>query len=731
MNSPVNPAPHRSASANPGLAALADAAAREPGNAQAHAALAVALQREGQLAQALDSHRRALALDPGLTGLHALMAPVLRALDRHDEAVVSYRAALRLQPRNPALHAGLSASLLASGDPQGAAAAAREACALAPREADHRLALAAAQHAMGEFDQAIDSLAAALALQPDNLAAQTDLAATLARRYRHDEAVGAYRRALELAPDNVDLMANLGAALVATERREEAAALYQRALALCPDHPVLLREMGLAQQLLGNDEQAVDWLERAARLDPDDVLSHTYLGYALHEMGRHAEALTHYRRAAELSPDSPDAYSMMLFALSHTTEDPAELLAAHLGFAERWERPVAGQRRPHPNGRDPARRLNVGFVSGDLCNHAVASFVEPILALLGESAELSLYAYYNNPNEDVVTQRFRQSIPNWRPIAGLDDDAVEALVRADGIDILVDMHGHTPRHRLTLFARKPAPVQATWIGYAGTTGLQAVDYYITDGFRAPEGLFDDQFSEKIARLPLVSTFQPSPVAPPLSPLPALANGYLTFGSFHRASKLSRKVIAQWATLLRAIPDARLVIGGIHRGARGVLQGWLDEEGIAHARVDLHERTNMADYLAMHAQIDICLSPFPYTGATTVCHALWMGVPTLATTGPTNPSHSVACYLAHLRLDMFIAPDEATFVQLGVMLSQNLAELAALRAGMRERFNASLVGHPVVAAAGMQQALRVMWQRWCAGEAPSPLRVTLADLGIAG
>ena len=467
-------------------------------------------------------------------------------------------------------------------------------------------------------------------------------------------------------------------------------------------------------------------LRRALELCPDDAEINTYLAFLEMETGERDAGLARYRRAYELNTGSA-AFSNVLFALSHCTNDPDELFAAHLRYAEQFEHPVLARRIPHTNLPDPGRQVKVGFVSADLHNHVVATFIEPIFALLTHSTELSLYAYSNGTISDEVTARFKGYITNWRSIAALDDDAAERMIRADEIDILIDLSGHSGGNRLPLFARKPAPVQASWIGYAGTTGLQAMDYYISDGFHLPEGRYDGQFTENIVRLPLSAPFMPEPTAPPVAALPALSNGYLTFGTFNRANKLSRDVIAQWALLLRAIPDARLMVGGLRRGADAAVLGWFDDEGIARERLLLQPRGTVSEYLALHHQVDICLSPFPYTGATTVCHALWMGVPTLTSTGPTNPSHSAVCYMAHLGLTSFVADDDDNFVRLGVFLSENLDELAALRASMRERFTSSVVGHPVVAAASLERALGLMWERWCAGLPPEAIRVRLGDL----
>ena len=742
------------------LEQLRRALQRAPRSASAHADLGLALQRACQFGPAVASQRRALELDPGLVQLHAIMAPALHALARYPEAADSYRKALAQQPDNPALHYGLGEALRALADYAAAADSYRRALALQPRDPHAHSGLGGALHGLGDFDAAAAAYREALALAPDQLDAWLNLGSTALRLGQFDEAADAYGAVLKLRPDHFDARINLGLSLDARGQHEAALACYQQALAVrpndlvaqrnmsamlarlgrhaealalrqallagAPDNGLLHYDVGQSLHQLGQPARAMASLTRALALRPDDAAIHTYVAALLMEAGERELSLASYRRAQELDP-CPAAFSNTLFALSHCTNDPHELLAAHLRFGELFERPLLALRKPHANLPDPARRLNIGFVSADLHNHAVVTFLEPIVELLTHSTELSLYAYSNGKIDDDVTTRLRGYFPHWRAIAALDDAAAERMIRADGIDILVDMSGHSGNNRLTLFARKPAPLQISWLGYAGTTGLQAMDYYFTDGFHLPEGRYDDQFTEQIVRLPLGAPFMPDLSAPEISELPALRNGHMTFGTFNRANKLSREVIALWARLLHAVPDSRLLLGGLHPGADKLVIGWLGEQGIDEARLQLQPRGNIADYLAAHDQVDICLGAFPYTGTTTVCHALWMGVPTLTNTGPTNPSHAAVCHMAHLGLTSFVADNDDHFVDLGVFLAHNVAELAQLRATMRERFAQSVTGHPIVAASGLERALRLIWQRWCAGLAPQSLRVSLSDL----
>ncbi len=342
-----------------------------------------------------------------------------------------------------------------------------------------------------------------------------------------------------------------------------------------------------------------------------------------------------------------------------------------------------------------------------------------MLAHLASYPQLSLHAYYNNVIEDAVTRRLRGYLTHWHSIVGMPDDALAQKIRDDGIDILIDLSGHTGKHRLLAFARKPAPVQASWIGYPGTTGLSAMDYYLADRFFLPPGQFDGQFTEKISvRLPAIAPFLPHESAPPVNALPALNNGYMTFGSFNRLSKITRSVIALWAQLLRALPDSRMLLGAMSQdGNYTTLIEWFAQEGIERERLDFHVRSDMNVYLEKHHNVDICLDTFPYNGGTTTCHALWMGVPTLTMTGSTPAGRAGVAVMGHAGLDAFVAHDAADFVQKGLSRAGDLAALSDIRMGLRERFARSAMGQPAVVAEGLARALRIIWQRWCGGLPP--------------
>ncbi len=405
------------------------------------------------------------------------------------------------------------------------------------------------------------------------------------------------------------------------------------------------------------------------------------------------------------------------------------LFAEHRGFGERFEAPIRDSWPQHRNSRDASRCLQIGFVSGDLRSHAVACFIEPLLAHLAGYATLSLHAYYNHPTEDAVSTRLRRHFRHWHSVANLSDAALSEKISDDGIDILIDLSGHTAENRLLTFARKPAPVQASWIGYPGTTGLEAVDYYLADRYFLPPGKFDSQFTEKLVYLPALAPFLPDTKAPLVNTLPALRNGYVTFGSFNRLTKLRPSVIALWSRLLKALPDARMLLGAMPSDtSSNPLPDWFTREGIARERLSFHPRSDIASYLALHHQVDMCLDTFPYAGGTTTNYALWMGVPTLTLTGQTAPGRHGAANLGHVGLDGFVAEDPADFEAKGLFWAENLAALAEVRAGLRARWEQSPVRRPEVIAAGVESALRTMWQRWCAGLPTQTFEVRLGASG---
>jgi len=554
----------------------------------------------------------------------------------------------------------------------------------------------------------------ALDAEPRSAEACFNLGRMLQLRGATADAEMLFRRAIAAHPQFLEAHYSLGEVLGQLRRFAEAEAAYRRALVIQPNLAVIHNNLAVMLRHQDRPADAEFSARQALAHDPRLAEAWCTLGAALQDEGRLGEASDGYRRALALQPDLPAAWHGLLFCLSHGGETaPAALFAEHLRFAERFETPLRATWPHHRNTRDPDRVLQVGFVSGDFRQHALANFIEPMLAYLARVTGLELHAYSSHALEDAVTRRIRSSVRHWNSIFALSDEALARKIQADGIDILVDLTGHTAHNRLLTFARKPAPVQCGWIGYLGTSGLASIDYYLADRCFLPPGEFDTIFTEKIVYLSAVAPFQPSAGACEVNPLPALQNGYVTFGSFSRIAKLNPGVIALWSQLLRALPEARMLLAGMPSdGGHRIVSRWFEEQGVPTERLEFHPRCDTAQYFALHHRVDLCLDPFPFTGATTTGNALWMGVPTLTLAGQTVPGRLGAALLRHAGLEEFVARRPEDFVEKGIVWGRNPERLASLRAGMRDRFLRCLIGQPALVAGSLAQHLRSMWQAWC-------------------
>ena len=540
-------------------------------------------------------------------------------------------------------------------------------------------------------------------------------------RGRFDQALVVARALTQRFPDQGLGWKTLGFLLWRDGLKEEALVPMQTAARLLPRDAEAYSNLGMLLVELQASDAAEPALRHALELDPNLAEVHYRLATVSMRQGRYAQAEACIRSAVAVNPayfasEGVSAHTDLLYFMSHDPAVDAEaLFLEHCRYGEFFETPLRAFWPNHPNSRDPERRLKVGFVSGDLCNHAVASFIEPVIARLAQSSALELHAYYTRTFEDDATLRFRGHIAHWHSVAQLSSIELASLIVEAGIDVLIDLSGHTSLNRLRAFARKPAPLQASWCGYPGTTGLRSMDYFLTDRHFLPPGRFDRYFTEKLVFLPAAVPFAPLQSAPAINALPALATGSVTFGSFNRLGKTNDESIHLWAEVLRALPSAKMLIGGIDQDSRiEELIGRFAKHGIARARLAFHKRCGKDAYLALHHHVDICLDTTPYGGGTTTLNALWMGVPTLTVAGSTIAGRQGAAIMGHHALEGFVATDAADFVAKGVYWATHLDELALLRAGLRERCQQSFYQQPDVIVATLERALRHMWRRWCSG-----------------
>ncbi len=660
---------------------------QHPAGYEFHAA---ALEQLGRHAEALAPARRVVSLAPADVGGRLRLDRLIAAARGGAPEEGGFGTAKLPAEAAPAAAAWQRASALhREGRIEEAVAAYREADALCPDIAELKHALAALLQATGRTDACIAVLARAVELKPGSLHLRQAHAGVLLQAMRHTEAAGAYREALTLDPENGESLVGLACALKATGPLAEAEAAARRALA-CGE---------------------------------DSVSAHSTLGHILQLQGRTEEALASFRIALERDPDEVLAGSGLLFCETHSGEaDAATLFRKHRAYGERLERriaPLQHERRARAHAGAP----RLGFVSGDLRAHAVAHFIAPFLFDL-RARGFDLRAYSTLPAEDPVAAHLRQAFAGWTEAQAMTDEALAQRIVEDRVDILFDLSGHTAHHRLPVFARKAAPVQASWIGYPATTGLARMDYFLCNPVLAPHGLLEAQFTEKLLRLPFSTVFDPFRTEPAVAPAPCLARGHVTLGSFNRLSKVTPAVIALWARILHAAPQTRLMVAAVpDDAARGRLLAAFAAAGIAAERITTHERTTFDRYLALHAEVDLLLDTFPYAGGTSTCFAQWMGVPTLTLAGDSMQARVGASLNAHAGLHGFIAEGAEDYVAKAVAWSARPDCLAAIRARLRGALARGMTD-PTRVVDGLEVALHGMWQRWCHGLPAESFDITL-------
>ena len=636
---------------------------------------------------------------------------------RMDQAIVHYERALALKPDHAEAHTNLGNALAMQGRMDQAIAHYERALALKPDYAEAHYNLGNTFRAQGRMDQAIAHYQRVVMLRPTFAEAHYNLGNAFRVQGRTDQAVMHYERALSLRPDNAEIHNNLGLALAMQDQMDQAIAHYERALVLKPDYAEAHNNVGNAFRAQGKLEQAIFHYERALAMKSDHALAHHNLGSVLALQGRMDQAITHYERALSLWPDNVVTHDSLLLTLNYLpNQNPLAVYAAHRDFARRWEAPLSALIQPHANDRSPTRRLRIGYVSCDFRQHSVGYFFEPVLAH-HDHDRFEIFCYANQLQEDEVTGRLKSYADHWRRLVGLSDEQAADRIRDDQIDILVDLNGHTGHNRLLVFARKPAPLQVTWLGYPNTTGLSAMDYRLTDGFADPPGMTEHLHSEKLLRLPACfSCYQAPQEAPEVSALPAREKGHVTFGSFNNLAKITREVMAVWARILLATPGSRLTLKNPALGeitAQQMVRKAFTELGIVPERLELlgHDPSTSA-HLERYHGIDIGLDSFPYNGTTTTCEALWMGVPVVTLAGRTHAGRVGASLLSNLGLTEFIAHTPEEYVEIAARLAGDMKHLSTLRTELRPRMAASPLTDGRRFTKHLEHAYRGMWEEWC-------------------
>jgi len=670
------------------------------------------LKQTGKVSESLVASQKSVQLAPQDAEAHSNLGVTLQGLGRLDEAVASYNQAIALKPDYATALSNLGATLQGLGRLDEAVASYNQSIALKPDFTEAHSNLGVTLQGLGRLDEAVASYNQSIALKPDLAEAHSNLGNTLLELGRLDEAETSCTKALALKPDLAEAHYNLGATLQELGRLEEAEASYIQAIVLKPDFPEAHSNFGATLQKMGRLDEAEASCMQAIALKPDFVAAHNNLGNTLQELGRLEEALTSYNQAIELKIDSSEAYSNKYLYLNYISSGcPLFIFEQHLEFEKQF-----GGLRTEPflspwSNLQAEKRLRIGYVSGDFRKHSVAYFFEPLLQHHNSNA-VETFCYYNNAPIDEMTKSLMAASDHWRPIVGITDLDVANLIRNDKIDILVDLSGHTSKNRLLVFARKPAPIQVTWLGYPNTTGLSAIDYRFTDIIADPIGKADELHSESLVRLANgFQCYKGNKAVHSNSELPFKKRGHITFGSFNNLPKVTPEVIKAWSHILHAMPKSCLVLKA--KQLKYNASHYLDcfkKEGITEDRITLHgHMPSTHDHLELYNTIDICLDPFPFNGATTTCEALWMGVPVITLSGDRHVGRVGASILTNVGLTDFIAQDIDGYIQLAVDMASNTSYLKDVSKGLRERMLRAPLCDGRSFASDVESAYQEMWR----------------------
>lgn len=581
-----------------------------------------------------------------------------------------------------------------------------------------RFTQAAAAHRAGRLDEARRGYEATLKSLPNHVGALANLGSLLRAQGHLDAAIRLLDAASKRLPTATQISLNLGNAYIAAGRPSDAIRVLRQLLAHEPTHALALYSVGKCLedvrdhaaaevaykqslacddgyydthlnlggvlQTQGKFHEAIEHFKRAAELDPQRAAAWNNLGMALKELGMFAESIAAYKRAFALDPTHQIASNILFGLQYHTGLSDADLTASARTYGDRFPR------LPRPVPAQPAPAVpRLGFVSADLYAHPVGFFLHAVVAKLVERGVVC-FLYSNGSRQDDVTAQLARGT-RWRRIVGVPDDAVAAQIRKDNIDVLIDLSGHSSQNRLPVFALRPAPVQLSWLGYFATTGMPQIDAVLMDPWHAPEGS-DANFTERVVRLPHSRfCYSPPEFAPSVAPLPALADGMVTFGSFNNTAKLNDQVVALWAQVLHTVPASRLLLKW--RALADIR--YADEmrrrfaaHGVTSDRIELRGQSVHFELLAQYADVDIALDPFPFTGGQTSCEALWMGVPVITLPGSRPVSRQTLCFLANIGHPEWVAENPGAYVQTAASLAGDLKSLSTIRSRLRTEVAAS-------------------------------------------
>ena len=679
----------------------------------------VIAHQTGKNELAVELISKAISVNPS-SSMYCNLGFALNDQGKLDAAVESYRKALSIKPDFAEAHSNLGIALQQQGKLDAAIESYQKAASIKPDFAEVHSNLGIALQQQGKLDAAVESCRKALSIKPDFAEVHSNLGIALKDQGKLEAAIESYHKALSIKPNFAEAHSNLGNALKDQGKLDAAIENYLEALSISPHDAKAYSNLGLALNDQGKLDAAIENYLKALSIRPDYAEAHYNLGNALKDQGKIDAAVESYRKALSIKPDYAEAYSNLLFVYGyHALVDPHEYLAQ----ARNWEQACvpaqdrqAARHRVFQRSPRAGRRLRVGYVSGDYRQHSVSYFVEQLFTH-HDRTRIELFAYSTQGQRDAVTDRLQALAEHWVPLVGIPDAAIRERIEADGIDVLIDLSGHTRHDRLGVFARRAAPVQAHYLGYFASTGLTEMDYWIGDEILTPAGT-DSHFSEQVWRLPRVWLSYDGKAGAPLIDWHPAQDGTVRLGSFNNLGKLTAATLALWAKALHALPEGKLLLKTKELSAISNRQRILDAmsgHGILPDRIELQDSSVTPDWfahMAYYDRLDIALDPVGAVGGgTTNCDALWMAVPVIGLKGDRMASLMTTSMLNAIGRPEWIAHSEAEYIDKVVALARDVEQRKAIRSSQRSRMASSPLCDARGLAMSLENAYSEMFERW--------------------
>ena len=682
-------------------------------SAEYHTNLGAALASQRRFEEAIESFRRATELRPDLVAAHINLANALKDSGRVEEAITAYRKAVSLAPPHAQAWHNLGSLLQNMGRSREAIEAYQKAIEIRPNWGEPCNNLASIYHARSELEEALKHYLRAAECSPTIAEIHNNLSTIYQETGRLNEGLKSAQLAVSLRQDYPEGHFNLGNALRNSGQSKAAIDEYRRAIALRSNYPQAWYNLGSALKDVGDLNGSIEAYRRAIRLRPEYGEAYANLANALRDAGELDESISKYRKAAELSDQTWVAGNLLYTLHFHPDFDAKRIYEEHVAWNKRFAKPRLSSIRPHTNDRSPDRRLRIAYVSCDFRHHPIGRFMLPLLTN-HDHGQFHVCCYSDTLRHDRMSKELQSHADHWRVTLGVTDEKFAQLVHDDRIDILVDLSMHARTGRMMAFARKPAPVQVSYLAYCSTSGLETMDYRLSDPYLDPGGTDESVYFEKTVRLPRTYWCYPAPeIAPEVGPLPARNSGHITFGCLNVYAKVSRPAWLTWCRILKAVPDSRLIVHALEGSHRDRALDLVRTEGVDPARVEFVGFLPGTKYFEQYNQIDIAVDPFPYAGGTTTCDALWMGVPVVSLTGKTAVSRGGLSILSNLNLSDLVTDSTEHYVEVACKLAREVARLEELRRSLRERMRASPVMDAKQFASDIEAAYRLMWRSWCA------------------